>query len=575
MVSVIQALYLLAFRNITQRRTREYFSNLAEQLTSQIDQERRNLEAISAKVSYSGGIQRYMAEPDPAVRYDQDRLILENLKFVLSSNPSIVSIRVISRLGRVISPDTGFWDDSLTTYRIVQAYVEEGREVPNWFYTESWFNPKERKAYYALVNPIYPLAPDSSSRDTIGISILICSTGTIEKLIDNSVFSPNLACLLADGKGTVLASNRKDLQGRSLADLVGAAGAACGSVSTTRFDGRRMFVEEFPIERAGWVLVLAIPPRELTREMSIVLNSGILLELVVAFVLVAVGVVMVRGITRPIAGMAKEMEAIGTRQPSRRLAAMGRNEIGVLAHEVNTMLDRLEGAGRRVLETQEALHRAEIAAKEAQLSALQSQINPHFLFNTLECMRSIGLLHGVEEIPLVSSALARILRYSIREDDMVAVREEIGCITDYFSIISVRFEGKIRLETQVDPAILPKRIIKMILQPIVENAVYYGLEARKAGGLLSLRSSFDASGDIAFVISDNGKGMERGILTELRTRLGGEEREAAAQNTERRGIGLANIASRLRLKYGGGYGLTVESVLDQGTCVTVRVPAVD
>jgi two-component system sensor histidine kinase YesM len=168
--------------------------------------------------------------------------------------------------------------------------------------------------------------------------------------------------------------------------------------------------------------------------------------------------------------------------------------------------------------------------------------------------------------------MSKIFRYSIRKDELVRIREELDCIQAYMNIISIRYENKFDMEIHVDEALLEMSTPKMILQPIVENSVYHGLERMDAGGQLRVSGSMDAHGDVCFRITDTGKGMETEELAALQAKLSMENAEPAQNGQPGKSIGLSNIHNRLRLLFGERYGIAIESKPGQGTTVTLRLP---
>jgi two-component system sensor histidine kinase YesM len=254
-----------------------------------------------------------------------------------------------------------------------------------------------------------------------------------------------------------------------------------------------------------------------------------------------------------------------------RIECRETNEIGVIASDINQMLDKLENVTDSLLGVQEKLYVAELSKRETALSALQSQINPHFLYNTLECIQSIGLVYSIPDISNIALAMAKIFRYSIKGGNFTTIREEIECIRDYLSIMSIRFEGKFVTRIRVDEALMGIQTVKMILQPIVENAIYHGLEQKDTQGRLSISGAF--TGDrICFEISDDGIGMSREEADRINAGMQDNGQAAGLAETSQRSIGLNNINSRIQLYYGKEYGIRLYSKENEGTTVIVELP---
>src|SRR5690606_40501334 len=134
----------------------------------------------------------------------------------------------------------------------------------------------------------------------------------------------------------------------------------------------------------------------------------------------------------------------------KRIEIKGGNEIAVIGGYINDMLDRTELMTQKILDAQNALYMAQISETRAQISLLQSQINPHFLYNTLECIRSIALYYGVTEIVDISTCMGKIFRYALKEEEIVTIENELECVQDYFTIISIRYGVRFSLMLDVD-----------------------------------------------------------------------------------------------------------------------------
>ncbi len=222
---------------------------------------------------------------------------------------------------------------------------------------------------------------------------------------------------------------------------------------------------------------------------------------------------------------------------------------------------------------------AEMLDKQAELAALQSQINPHFLYNTLESIRGYALIDDNIDIAKMVEALAAFFRYSInRKADLVTLRDELANIQNYMMILKFRFNHRFALELLIDEEdtkSLDFFIPKLILQPIVENAIFHGLEDCVEGGKVTIEV-IETERNLLITVSDNGKGMDSKSLLELNQRIRSADpyhddyRNGDQRNT---GIALSNIHKRIQLLFGVDYGLNVYSTLDQGTDVEITIPA--
>lgn len=212
--------------------------------------------------------------------------------------------------------------------------------------------------------------------------------------------------------------------------------------------------------------------------------------------------------------------------------------------------------------------------RQAQYLALQNQINPHFLYNTLESIRSEALVSGLEKVADMSENLANYFRYTISvKSDFVTLADEIQNVRDYFSIQKFRFGDRISLEISIpdDDGFHMYRMPKLILQPIVENSLIHGLESKIEGGTIKIRAEFSNDGFYIYV-EDNGIGIPHKELIALNHRLTDGDFKDEPERKQG-GIAIKNVNDRIKLIYGSEFGLTYFSLNGVGTTVEISLPA--
>lgn len=222
---------------------------------------------------------------------------------------------------------------------------------------------------------------------------------------------------------------------------------------------------------------------------------------------------------------------------------------------------------------------AQIFDKQTELTALQSQINPHFLYNILECIRGQALIDDNIEIAKMVEALSSFFRYSIsRKGNLVTLRDELANTENYMLIQRYRFNNRFSMEIIIDEedeAAYDFLVPRLIIQPVIENAIFHGLEEKLEGGIVSIEVIVTDL-DLIITISDNGKGIEREKLEELNNRINANDMELDDKNTNNQintGIALPNINRRIRLLFGEEYGVNVYSTPGKGTDVEIIIPA--
>ncbi|SHO44550.1 sensor histidine kinase [Anaerocolumna xylanovorans] len=235
--------------------------------------------------------------------------------------------------------------------------------------------------------------------------------------------------------------------------------------------------------------------------------------------------------------------------------------------------ERMNSKFKEMLNTKELISASK---KQAEYLALQNQINPHFLYNTLEGIRSEALYAGITEVALMTEALSSFFRYTISNvEHMVTLEEELNNVKNYFIIQQFRFED--RLSISIDTGIekeelLSAKIPKLTLQPVVENAIYHGLEEKIGKGIVRIK--IESTGKrLIITISDNGLGMTEEKVIALNKKFRAISLDGMKQeDTTKSGIALMNVNSRIKLLFGDEYGLYIYSTQNEGTDVEITIP---
>jgi two-component system sensor histidine kinase YesM len=312
----------------------------------------------------------------------------------------------------------------------------------------------------------------------------------------------------------------------------------------------------------GWTSVSAVPVRELMADSVIVRNSLVLIGTVFVGLAMALSALFAFGVTKPLRKLSRLMRKVEQGDLQVAFPVAGGDEVGRLGHAFNTMVSKLSELGYLLYET-------ELREKDAQIAALQSKINPHFLYNTLGSISMYAELEGNKEIVLMSNSLSRLLRYSLSSrKEMVTLQDELEHVNGYMAIQKVRYDERIDYACDIDPSALDCRMMPLLLQPIVENALNHGLDKGIGVGRVRLGGGA-ADGVLRLTLEDDGIGLSSERLEELQDRLRSARDVGGAT-----GNGLLNVHRRIRLHFGEPYGLTLESMPYQGVKVIMTLPAI-
>lgn len=311
-------------------------------------------------------------------------------------------------------------------------------------------------------------------------------------------------------------------------------------------------------ETTGWTIVGCVNMAELLKDSREANNIYVMTAIVLVAIAMILSSFIARSITLPIQKLRDSMKKVQEGDfKAADVVIPSQNEIGSLTTSFNAMTHRIEELMEENVKEQEQKRKIE-------LKALQSQINPHFLYNTLDSIIWMAEGKKYEDVVLMTASLARLLRQSIsNEDETVLIGQEIQYVKSYLTIQKMRYKDKLEFEINVDPSINSVHIVKLVLQPIVENAIYHGLKYKESKGLLTV-TGYQKNQNAVIEITDDGVGMEEETLNHIF--------EKHKVNYRSNGVGVYNVQKRLCMYYGKEYGLHYESEPGHGTTVTVTIP---
>jgi two-component system sensor histidine kinase YesM len=315
------------------------------------------------------------------------------------------------------------------------------------------------------------------------------------------------------------------------------------------------------IANTGWRIVGHVPLREM---MAPVYKLGVLFLVAILLTLVFLGALyyyLSRRITDPITELKEKMLLAEQGDMDATVMVTSKDEISILQRQYNRMLSHIKVLMEENIEEQRNLQKAE-------LKALQAQINPHFLYNTLELVIWLAASEENDQVIEVVDKLAIFFKTGLSKGvEWISVEKEIEHVESYLSIQQCRYSDLLSFEICMEPDICQYFMLKMLLQPIVENALYHGIKNRENGGKITIAGK-EENGYLLFEVADTGCGMEPAILEDLQQKI----RENVLPYTDHEnGFGIYNVNRRIRLYYGEDCGLTIWSERDSGTKVTIKL----
>lgn len=320
-----------------------------------------------------------------------------------------------------------------------------------------------------------------------------------------------------------------------------------------------------PVSREKLQILITVPNSHLILALWTTFLSGLIAAILAAVLSIICSALYSRVISRPIAALSEQMRNFTLKDGAFPIPATRTDEIGVLQESFGAMVTK----NQELIATE---FQAKIEKRNAQLRALQAQINPHFMYNTLQVIGGMALKKNSDEIYNMTVALSDIMRYSLNfTNEMVPLAEEMKYLQSYLAIQNQRFDQRIELQVNLSEKALNCHILKLILQPLIENSFEHGLVEKQGEWRIEIAGECTEEGDLILSVSDNGLGIPERRLEQIQGELARDAERALGTSSH---IGLCNVDSRIRIRYpGGNYGVTIESSPENGTTVWVRMRA--
>ena len=363
-------------------------------------------------------------------------------------------------------------------------------------------------------------------------------------------------CFLMDSAGNIVYHPQQQL---IYSDLKSENIALLASLSDGTYVEENVIYSVNTLNESGWRVVGVSFVQELITDSLWELGRIlILVALVILIVMFVISSILSKALSQPIRTFAEEMEEFEQNADDFTYTPVrGVKEVRMLSESFSHMVVRLQNMMATIRDEQKNLRKTE-------LRALQAQINPHFLYNTLDSISWMTERGKKEEAVEMVNALAMLFRISISKGhELIPIRSELQHAESYLQIQSYRYKNQFSYEFDVDEECLDYLCNKITLQPIIENAIYHGINGLVEDGRISISVRFDGD-DIVMTVEDNGNGMTEEQIETIMNK----------ERSDRTGIGIKNVNDRLKIYFGSEYGITIRSELDEGTRVIIRMPKV-
>ena len=324
-----------------------------------------------------------------------------------------------------------------------------------------------------------------------------------------------------------------------------------------KIESREFLVTSSKYKRMNWIVIGIIPLDELTDD-SVRVTSLIYITGFACILLAIVSSMFIsQSISKPIIKLSNSMTSVGQGNLEAKVEITGSDEVGRLAANFNKMLSQISNLMNQVYLEQRK-------KREFELLALQAQINPHFLYNTLESVCALAQLGETENVFRMVKALARFYRIALSKGkNIISIKEEVENARHYLVIQKIRYRDKFEYSIDIDEQIMNKQIVKLSIQPLIENAIYHGLRNKRGKGQINILGYCKENKTVISII-DDGIGLHANEIDEIMS--------SSYEGSNRRSFGLRSVDERIKLYFGQQYGINISSEVDKGTRVDIILP---
>lgn len=533
----------------------EYTSQLIDMMNESIDSYITSMESVAQIVVENSDVRSYLwAEAEEEyLREEYGGRVTELFRTLTNTGGDICNIGIISENGRYLINNTDTKINPYAGYEKMQWYQRalQGEEVITSSHVQN------------IVSDEFPWVVTLSRKipgrtDGTGAVLFVdLNFSSISRLCEKTNLGTKGYVFIMDDAGNLIYHPRQRLIYSGLWAEEFTPDMMSGGDVVFSGDGQKLYTIS-KSEITGWTMVGVTYLDEMMSRTDRLRNLFYLMAIVLVGVALMMSVFLTDMVTKPLRKLRETMKVVENGNFDVEVEEPGTgDEISDLFRSFRSMILKI----RELIDQNTAEQREK---RKSELNALQAQINPHFLYNTLDSIIWMAEGGNMKDVVLMTSSLAKLLRKSIsNKNEMITLEEEIEYTRSYLTIQKMRYVDKLEYEIDVEPAVMRMDIVKLIIQPLVENAIYHGIKYKEGKGLIRITGGF-MDDQVVLKVSDNGVGMSEEELSHVF-----DER---VTDTRKNGVGVLNVHRRIRLYYGGEYGLSFESEEGKGTCVSIHLP---
>ncbi len=533
-----------------------YISNMKN--TGQVVVENKDVRSLMSFYSTHSGKKLTAAEQS-----ELDELksrVTTHMNTVANTRNDITNIAVISTKGYVVLSDPQKKVNPYSEYNITDWYLKPLSYKDDIIVSPSHVQNLVDNEYKWVIS-ISKAIIDQKTGSVTGVMVIDLNYKYIENICENAQLGKNGYIYLIDNDKNIIYHPQQQLVYSGVKTELIDQMLKLDSTQTYLSDGSKdkIYMKNYS-SLTGWSAVGVVNTSELIKNKSSIINFYVFLAAIAILFASLIAIIISKAITRPVKMLENTMHKVEDGDFSIQSDIKLNNEIGHLSKTFNVMISKIKLLMATAVSIEEEKRKNEI-------KALQAQINPHFLYNTLDTIIWMSAGGKNEEVVEVTSALARLFRTSISEgDNLVPLGVEIENIRSYLTIQKMRYKDKLSYQVEIPDVLLSLKTPKLILQPIVENAVYHGIKMSPTGGEIRISASATET-ELTITVEDDGVGMSEEQIAKI---FIADKHDHAGM-----GIGVINVNNRIKLCFGEDYGLSYHSKEGKGTRVDILIPKIE
>lgn len=522
----------LAYTKTSVEQSGKYIEVYLEKLKAQADVIAKDSDTIS-----------YLSDD----AHDSKDRVMQLIQNTLETDQALVSIIIVGKNGRIISNEEGL-DMSLSADMMKEAWYVEAIQSDMPVLTSA------RRQSFTMDKSSWVIAISQEIKgwddENLGVLLIDISYRVIESYLEQlNLGDTGYAFIVNDAMELVYHPDVSYFENKGKRD---ALQAICDK--TAGYDeAMGMLTHKYQIQHSDWLLIGLSSLDELFHMRRQIIEILVLAGILLTAIALVIGWFMAEKISKPIKVLESAMLDVASAMEEIQIDDKAYYEVVSLTEHYNKMIQTIRQLMTAIKQNEDYLRTYEI-------KALHSQINPHFLYNTLDTIVWMAEFNDRDKVIAVTKSLAQFFRLSLSKgQEMIPLKDELDHVAQYLFIQKQRYDEQLNYRIESNAKYEHLMVPKIILQPIVENALYHGIKEKEQGGHISIRLTDDLDGRLLKIfIEDDGVGFDLNRMKENSVQLGG--------------IGLANVDQRLKLYYGEDYGLEINSEINRGTTVILLLP---